>query len=47
MGDAMQHDSHGYQMTTDNPDAAAALDRAVASYVAWNTDTMDHIRAER
>lgn len=41
----MQQDSSDHALTTDSADAAAAFDRAVASYVAWRTDTMDHIQA--
>jgi len=41
----MQQDSSGHALTTDSAEAAAALDRGVASYVAWRTDTMDHIKA--
>ncbi len=41
----MQQDTHGHDMTTDSVEAAAAFDRAIASYVAWRTDTMDHIKA--
>ena len=41
----MHQDTHGHNMTTDSAEAAAAFDRAVASYVAWRTDTMDHIKA--
>ena len=41
----MQQDSSGHALTTDSAEAAAAFDRAVASYVAWRTDTIDHIQA--
>lgn len=41
----MQQDSHGHALTTESAEATAAFDRAVASYVAWRTDTMDHIKA--
>ncbi len=41
----MQQDVYGYQMTTDSPEAAAAYSAAVDSYIAWHTDTMDHIKA--
>jgi tetratricopeptide (TPR) repeat protein len=41
----MQQDSSGHALTTDSSDAAAAFDRAGASYVAWRTDTMEHIKA--
>jgi tetratricopeptide (TPR) repeat protein len=41
----MQQDSIGHTLTTDSAEAAAAFDRAVASYVAWRTDTIHHIQA--
>jgi tetratricopeptide (TPR) repeat protein len=41
----MRQDSSGHALTTDSGEAAAAFDRAVASYVAWRTDTMTHIQA--
>lgn len=37
----MQQDSIGHALTTDSADAAAAFDRAVASYIAWRIDTID------
>lgn len=41
----MQQDTNGHALTTDSAEAAAAFDRAIASYVAWRTDTMEHIKA--
>jgi len=41
----MQRDSIGYVLTTDSAEAAAAFGRAVTSYLAWRTDTMDHLAA--
>jgi tetratricopeptide (TPR) repeat protein len=41
----MQQDSSGDALTTASAEAASAFDRAVASYVAWRTDTIDHIQA--
>lgn len=41
----MQHDWIGQTLTTDSAEAAAAFDRAIASYLAWRTDTIDHINA--
>ncbi len=41
----MQQDSYGYALTTPSTEAAAAYERATRSYVAWRTDTMDHLKA--
>lgn len=41
----MQQDFSGHPLTTNSAEAAAAFDRAVASYVAWGTDTMEHLNA--
>lgn len=41
----MKMSLNGYSLTTDSEDAAAAFDRGAASYVAWKTDTMDHLNA--
>ena len=41
----MQQDSNGHALTTDSARAAAAFERAVASYLAWRTDTIDHLQA--
>ncbi len=41
----MQRDRTGHPLTTESPEAAAAFDRAVESYVAWRTDVMDHLKA--
>jgi len=39
----MHRDCHGLELTTESAAAAAAFGRAVSSYVAWRTDTMDHL----
>jgi len=41
----MQHDRHGHGLSTTSPEAAAAFDRAVSSFVGWRTDAMDHLKA--
>lgn len=41
----MQQDSYGHSLSTDSAEAAISFDAAVASYVAWHTDTMDNIKA--
>jgi len=41
----MRRDSAGYGLTTESAQAAAAFERGAASYVAWRTDTMDHLKA--
>lgn len=43
----MLKDIHGYRLTTGSPEAVAAFDRAVASFIAWRTDVMDHIKTAR
>lgn len=41
----MQRDQWGHPLTTPSPEAAAAMDRAIDSYVGWRTDVMDHLAA--
>ncbi len=41
----MQQDRNGHGLTTESAEAAAAFERAVASYLGWHTDTMDHLKA--
>jgi tetratricopeptide (TPR) repeat protein len=40
----MHQDAYGHTLTTDSAEAATAFDRALASYAAWHTDTMDHLK---
>ncbi len=39
----MQPDQNGYELSSDNPDAVAALDNAVDSYVRFRTDIMPNL----
>ncbi len=39
----MQQDQRGYTVATDNPDAVAALDDAIMSYVRFRTDIMPNL----
>ncbi len=41
----MQRDTCGYPLSTESEKAAEAFEKAVSSYIAWRTDTMDHIKS--
>jgi tetratricopeptide (TPR) repeat protein len=41
----MFKDSHGLPLTTDNPEASAALDRAITAYLKYRTDAGRHLGA--
>jgi hypothetical protein len=41
----MQRDQWGHPLSTPSAEAAAAMDRAVNSYIGWRTDVMDHLGA--
>ena len=38
-------DSYGFELTTDNQEAAKAYDRGACSFVAWRADAMGHLDA--
>lgn len=40
-----QTDSYGYDLSTSNPEAAAAYDRGARSFVGWKADAMGHLNA--
>jgi tetratricopeptide (TPR) repeat protein len=41
----MHQDAHGFSLSTSSPDAAAALDRTIASYLKFRLDTRDQLVA--
>ena len=41
----MHHDAHGLAISTASPEAAAAFDRTIASYLKFRVDTRDHMVA--
>jgi tetratricopeptide (TPR) repeat protein len=41
----MERDVYGHALTTESAKAANSFESAASSYIAWRTDTMDHLKA--